>query len=382
MAEALRSLGSTPRAGAPVALWRRFDPILTILVALLASIGTLMVYSATRDNLTARGLDPQFFVKKQFVFFMIGLCAMGVAASIDYRQLLERTPLFYVGTLVLLLGLFAVPKKKGAHGWYELGAFQLQPAEFAKYVVILSIAAYAAEQRQRIDARRFLVMLVIAGVPAGLIYLQPDLGSALVFFVIALAMSVLAGAQLRHLWRFVLLAGVGTAAGLRLGVLKAYQFDRLTSFLNSDLGSLDEGYNVAQSKIAIGSGGLRGRGLFEGTQTKYRFLPERHTDFIFSVIGEQLGLLGGVVVLALLLAIAARIWRIGVTARDHAGTLICVGVLAVLVFQVFQNVGMTMGIMPVTGLPLPLLSYGGSNTIAFCGALGLVMNVAAQRSQR
>lgn len=383
MAEVLRSSGSafsSGRSSSP-SLWRRLDPILLLPALLLSAFGHLMIYSATRDSLISKGLDPYFYVKKQSMFVLIGLGAMILVASIDYHVLADRVPLFYVVTLVSLVGLFAVPAKKGAHGWYDLGAFQLQPAEFAKLVVIVALASYIAEQRTGLDGRRVMTILVIAGIPSVLIFFEPDLGGALVFFMITVGMLWAAGAQRRHLLRLALAAVAGLFVALRFGILKSYQVKRFTSFLRSDVNSLSDGYNVAQSKIAIGSGGVRGRGLFEGTQTKYRFIPERHTDFIFSVVGEQLGLMGGAAILFLFGWMCLRVWRIAVTARDTTGSMICVGVLSLLLFQIFENVGMTMGIMPVTGIPLPLVSYGGSSTIAACCALGLVMNVAAGRQR-
>jgi rod shape determining protein RodA len=201
----------------------------------------------------------------------------------------------------------------------------------------------------------------------------------LVYFCVMLAVLWVGGARGAHIGSIV---GTGTAAvfiGRRFGFVRDYQWRRLTSFLDGSANTRDDGYNVLQSKIAVGSGGLQGQGLFQGTQTKYGFIPERQTDFIFSVIGEQLGLVGGCIVLVLLMVLCLRIWRVAVTARDTAGTLVCIGVLAMFVFQTFQNIGMTIGIMPVTGIPLPFVSYGGSSIITAFAGIGLVLNVARQR---
>jgi rod shape determining protein RodA len=358
---------------------KRLDVILIGAALVLSGLGLVMVLSATRESLLAVGDDPNLFVKKQIVFTTFGLVAMAVGFRIDYRSLLERMPLVYVVTIVSLLGLFIVPARKGAHGWYQIGLFQLQPAEFAKIVVICVLASYGAAQRSQLDARRFVTALVIAGIPTLLIFVQPDLGSALVFAVIVAMMLLLSGAQARHL--LTLVAGVIATAwiAIRFEILRPYQVRRLTSFLDAGANATDAAYNVFQSKIAIGAGGVTGQGLFQGTQTKGRFVPARHTDFIFSVIGEQLGLAGGVVVIALFALVCWRIWRAAAVARDTEGMLICGGVLAMFTFQIFENIGMTMGIMPVTGIPLPFLTYGGSNTITMFFAVGLVLNVGASR---
>ena len=224
-----------------------------------------------------------------------------------------------------------------------------------------------------------VTVLVLAAIPTGLIYLQPDLGTALVFLVIIVVMLWVSGARAAHLGGLAGLGLVSMLATVKLGILKQYQIRRLTSFVNAEGSARTDGYNVVQSKIAIGSGGVTGQGLFQGTQARLGFLPERHTDFIFSVVGEQLGLVGGITILLLLGIVCWRIWHTATVARDTAGTLICVGVLALFLFQIFENVGMTMAIMPVTGIPLPFLSYGGSSTIAEFVAIGLVLNVGMHR---
>ncbi len=366
-------------ATADMPLWRQIDQILVGAVAALASLGLVMIYASNRDALLRDGGDPQKFLKKQLIFVALGVGAMLATLLFDYQNYLEFSPVLYVGSLVLLVGLFAVPAKKGAHGWYDLGLFQLQPAEFTKIVMILVLAAYGSLQRNQFDLRRFVTIILVSAVPIGLIYLQPDLGTALVFLVILFVLLWLSGAESSHL---VGLIGLGLASmflTVKLGILKEYQIKRLTSFLDTSGSERNEAYNVLQSKIAIGSGGLSGKGLFGGTQAKLGYVPERHTDFIFSVVGEQLGLIGGLVVLLLFSIVAWRIWRVAAGASDTAGMLICGGVLALFLFQVFENVGMTMGIMPVTGIPLPFLSYGGSSTIAAFIGVGLVLNVSRSR---
>lgn len=373
MALSLNSaFGSPSSTSRPRLNIRLIDPVLLIAVIGLCGMGVTMVYSATREAQLQAGGDPYFFAKKQMMFMAIGFVVMLFTALIDYRVFLDFSPALYGASVISLLGVFLVPSHKGAHGWYDIGAFQLQPAEFTKIVMILTLAAYGAAQRDELDLRRFVLVLGIAALPTFLIYLEPDLGSALVFLVIVVVMLWVAGAKGSHLGGLAIVGVLSTALTVKLGILKDYQVKRLTGFI-------DGSYNVTQSKIAIGSGGLSGRGLFEGTQTKYRFLPERHTDFIFSVVGEQLGFLGGCFVLLLFGLLCWRLFRIGTSVADSAGTLICGGVLALFLFQIFENVGMTLGIMPVTGIPLPFLSYGGSSTIIAFVAIGLVASVKAHR---
>jgi rod shape determining protein RodA len=383
MADIIR-VAPRSNSSSPSVPWRHLDISVLVAIASLCGLGLLMISSATRDGLAAAGEDPARFVKKQILFMLVGFSGMLVLAFIDIRSLLDYSPLLYCFSIVSLVGLFAVQKHNGARGWYDIGVFQLQPAEFAKLVVIIVLAAFIAEQQGEIDFRRVVQIVLLTALPAGLIFLQPDLGSALVFFCVMIAMLFVSGARGKHIGALV---GIGASAvfvgrRLRFGgspLIQDYQWNRLTSFLDAGNDIRTKGWNVAQSKIAIGSGGLTGKGLYQGTQTKYRFIPERHTDFIFSVIGEQLGFVGGCVVLVMLSFLCLRIWRIAVTARDTAGTMICVGVLAVLVFQIFENIGMTIGIMPITGLPLPFVSYGGSSILSAFAAVGLVLNVGISR---
>ena len=385
MVSALRdSFRTSAAAGVPAGAgrespWRHVDFLLLSVTGALAALGPLVISSASRGYLQTKGLDSNLYLKKQIMFVAIGAVAMIATAAFDYRNYLDLSPILYLGTLVLLVGLFAVPAHKGAHGWYEFGLFQFQPAEFTKIVLILTLAAYGAAQRNLLDLRRFLTVLVLSAIPTGLVYLQPDLGTALVFLVIIVLMLWFSGATASHLGGLVLLGLASMFATVKLGILKKYQIKRLTSFVNAEGLAQGDGYNVIQSKIAIGSGGFTGRGLYRGTQARFGFLPERQTDFIFSVIGEQLGLVGGATILLLFAIVCWRIWRTAASARDTAGTLICTGVLGMFLFQVFENAGMTMGIMPVTGIPLPFLSYGGSSTIAEFIAIGLVLNVGMRR---
>jgi rod shape determining protein RodA len=350
----------------------------------VAGLGVLMVFSATRAGLEDTGADPATYLKRQVLFLAVGCGVAGLTAMVDYRTARNVAPVLYVGVLALLVGVISPlgTAVNGSQSWFAVGPFQLQPAEFGKVAVILMVAAFCAIHPGELDLRRMLVALVLVGMPAGLILLQPDLGSALVYAAIVMGMLLVAGARPRHIVAVTLLGSLAVAAAFSLGVveLEEYQKDRFSAFLDS--GSVDErgaGYTQEQSKRAIGNGGLAGRGLLEGSQTRLGFVPEQQTDFIFTVVGEELGFVGSATLLLLYGIMAWRIWHAARVARDALGTLICAGVLAMVVFQVFQSVGMATGIMPVTGIPLPLLSYGGSSLLTMAVAVGLVLNVHMRR---
>lgn len=366
------------------ATWRKLDPVLIAVVVLLGGVGALLVTSATFAVQRANGNDPYFYLERQLMFLLLGVLLMGLTAAIDYRRIVHAAPTIYVGTLLVLGALLVAPSSiaptiKGIRAWYRVGPFQLQPAELAKISVILVLAAYGSAQRNQLDARRVFTMLGLAAVPTVLIFRQPDLGTALVFGFIVIVMVWVAGATPLHLLGLVVAAVATAFVALRVGVLERYQLERLWSFLDGDRDLSGAGYNVAQSKIAIGSGGLLGKGLFAGSQTESGFVPERQTDFIFSVVGEQVGFVGGAVLIVLFGLLCWRILRVATAARDMAGTLVCVGVVAMFLFQIFQNVGMTMQIMPVTGIPLPFISHGGSSLWASFMGVGLVLNVGIHR---
>ncbi|MBW3556511.1 MAG: rod shape-determining protein RodA [Actinobacteria bacterium] len=381
--------GGAPGAGASrsplrrtdgAAPWRHVDLTLVGAVLALSSFGLLMVYSATRSRLAEAGLDPQYYLQRQALFVAIGVGVMIVTTVIDYRVYRDFAPMIYaltVGLLVMVLLFGAI--NRGQQASFNLGAFQVQPSEFAKISLIVCLAAYVWAVRAEVDGRRLLVILATAGVPMALIYLQPDLGTTLVFGAILMGMLLVSGARPRHLVALLLLGVAAVVVVIQLGVLKQYQIDRLTSFLDPKNDTQRSAYNLDQSKTAIGSGGILGKGLFRGSQTNLSYVPEQHTDFIFTAVGEQLGLLGSGLLLVLFALVVWRTWRAAVLAKDHSGTMMCVGVLAMLTFQIFENVGMTMGIMPITGIPLPLLSYGGSSTLATFAGIGLVLNVHMRR---
>jgi rod shape determining protein RodA len=376
-----RGAGASVRRDA-AAPWRHVDLSLVLAVLATAGIGLALVYSATHKRAEV-GLDPYTFLERQGVFVAVGVLVMVAVMAVDYRVVRDFAAVAYGGTLVVLAAVLSPlgSTSKGTQAWFQLGSFQLQPSEFAKVTIILSVAAYAAAHRGELDARRVVAMVGIVAVPAGLIYLQPDFGTALVFAAVAAGVLVVGGARPRHLAVLALVGALAVGGAMRLGLvtLADYQRDRLTAFLDPSRDTRRSAYNLNQSKIAIGSGGLTGKGYLRGPQTNLSYVPEQHTDFIFTVAGEELGFVGAGGILLLLGWIMWRTWRTAVLAKDLFGTLVCVGVLSMLAFQVFENVGMTMGIMPITGIPLPLLSYGGSSTVATFAAIGLVLNVHMRR---
>ncbi len=361
--------------------WRHVDIALVVSVLTCVSLGLVMIYSSTRTRLAEQGTDPAFYLKRQAAFVVVGVVVMAVTALVDYRVLQNRAPLVY-GAMVLALLAVLSPlgvERKGQQASFELAGFQLQPSELAKVGLIVVLAAYGSLHGADLNWERVGVAVGLAAVPVALIYLQPDLGTSLVFLVILLGILLVAGAKGRHLLALLALGVVPVVAVVQLNVLQDYQLDRLTSFLDPQNDTRRAAYNLNQSKTAIGSGGVLGKGLFAGTQTNLSYVPEQHTDFIFTAVGEQLGLVGSGLLLAVYGLLAWRVWRAAALARDLFGSLICVGVLSMFVFQVFENVGMTMGIMPITGIPLPFLSYGGSSTLAAFAAVGLVLNVRMRR---
>lgn len=358
-----------------VSAFRRVDLVLVGSVFALALLGVVMVYSATRSS---RGGGEYFgFALRQSTWVFVGLCVMAAVAWFDYRRIPRMVPWLYGGACVLLLAVLTPlgSASKGAQAWFELGGMQLQPSEFAKLVVIVTLGAYCALQQRAFAYRHVVMAVVIAGFPMLLILAQPDFGTMLVFAAILVTMLVVAGAPWRAIVGLLAAAVLLFVLAISLGVLKQYQLDRLGAFLDPQSNVQQSAYNLNQSKIAIGSGGLTGTGLFQGAQTTLRYVPEQHTDFIFTAVGEELGFVGGVSVLALFAAVLWRILAIARATKNAFGQMIAVGVAGMLLFQIFENVGMTMGIMPITGIPLPFLSYGGSSTLVAFAALGLVVSV-------
>lgn len=364
------------------------DYSLALAAVAIALLGIAMNYSSTWRSLSFEGGDPWTVARRQAIFVGLGVVAMIVAAVVDYRVLRAYATHAYLVALAALGALlFWAPEIRNARSWFVLPVFgfQVQPSEFAKLAVIVSLAAFVASHEGYLRFDTLFNAGVLLVVPMVLIYLQPDLGTMLVFVAVAMGMLLVAGAQLRHIvvitltgvLALVLVFSIDAFQGPRL--LSETQRNRLTAFLDQDFEPLEASYNLRQSQIAIGAGGIWGQGWKQGTQTNLDLVPEQHNDFIFTALGEEFGLVGGTVLLALYAYVSLRIWQAARVASDPFGRLLTVGILSMLLFQVFQNIGMTIGIMPITGIPLPLMSHGGSGTITAFAAVGIVISVGARR---
>ena len=351
----------------------RPDLVLVLTYLAVSAIGLLMVYSATAPSLEARGLDPTAELKEQAIFVVIGFVVFGIMSSIDLTEIRGFVgPIYLVAIGLLVLVLSPLGDSEGiAQRWIDLGPLQFQPSEVAKIAVVLMLASVLGMADTPLSWRTVARALVIVGIPAGLIFLQPDLGTMLVFAFLVLVMLFAAGSTLRQLGFIALATVIGTVGLFQLNLIKDYQITRLTAFIDPDAASLDAVYNQVQSEIAIGSGGLLGKGLFEGTQTNLQFVPVQSSDFIFTAVGEQFGFVGSVVVLALFAVLLFRLLVIALNARSRFSYLVVTGIAAMLAFHVFVNIGMTVRVMPVTGLPLPFMSSGGTVFVAMSAALGL-----------
>jgi rod shape determining protein RodA len=354
---------------------RKIDRMLLFSALALGIFGIVMIFSATRaDN------PSTYYLKRQVLFFIIAVLAMVLGAGFDYRKIIPYSKIIYAVSIFLLLVVLVFPARGGAHRWIQLWLFDPQPSEIAKLAVIIMLATFISDRRMEIGSNKEFAQAVgIAVVPMFLIFMEPDLGVALGIFIILAGMLMVGGARVRQM--AVLGAGSLLVAlgGLQLNFLKSYQLTRLLVFIKPNMDPLHAGYNLLQSKIAIGSGQLIGKGLFQGTQTNLKFIPEHHTDFIFSVVGEELGFIGGMILLALFAILLWRAFKIALTARDPFGTMLAVGIVIMFFYQLVINVGMTMGIMPVTGVPLPFVSYGGSSLIINFFCIGLLLNIGIHR---
>ncbi|MEI2700220.1 MAG: rod shape-determining protein RodA [Microthrixaceae bacterium] len=368
----------------PASPLRHVDWVLVAAVGVVTTFGALMVYSVTRGPVPPYDTS---FVKRVVMFMIIGAVLMVGTALFDYRRLRDYWPFIYGGSVLLLL-LVLIPgvgeSRSGTQGWFQIGPFQLQPSEMAKLGMIVGFVGLASQFRGDLDNTRVLMLLGLCGLPMGLVMLQPDLGTTLVSVAVAFALLLVSGVRPRLLGVLALGAVVVTTLVLTSGVLKDYQVARLTTYVRQDQAATSEReekarYNLEQAKLAIGSGGFTGQGLFNGTQTNNAFVPEQRTDFIFTVVGEQLGFLGGAGLIAGLGVIVWRVWRTAQLARDDFGMLLCTGIMVMIVIQSFENIGMTIGIMPITGIPLPFMSYGGSALLTMCLSIGLVLSVHMRR---
>jgi len=362
-----------------------FDPILTIAVALLLITGTLLVYAATRDWYAANGLDPEYYLKRHVINIAIGSLLAWGTTVVDYRLLRAYTPILWI---IGVLGLTAVlipgigDEVNGAQAWIGLpGGFQIQPAELAKISIIVGMSMILSERTHDTDAPQHtdvLQALVVAAIPVLLILSQPDMGTVFIIGIAVVTMIAVSGAPMRWVVGLILVAVIGSFAAVQIGVINDYQVKRLQAFVDPNADSQGSGYQLRQARITVGSGGLIGTGLFNGPQTNGRFVPEQQTDFIFTVAGEELGFIGCGFILILYLTVLMRAFGIARRSSDPYGRLVCTGVIAWFAFQTFENIGMTLGMMPMTGVPLPFVSYGGSSMFATMIGFGLLQNVNAR----
>jgi rod shape determining protein RodA len=366
-------------------LFHGFDPVLTIVVGLLLFLGTLLVWAATRDWYARGGLDPQYYLKRHIINILIGaVLAYGVTV-IDYRLLRAYTPVLW-GAAVLGLLIVLIPglgtEKNGAKAWIALpGGFQIQPAELAKVGIIIGMAMILSERSHDSDKpsnKNVLQSLAVAALPVLLIILQPDMGTILIIAASVVTMIAVSGTSSKWVVGLLLLAVSGGFIAVQAGVVSEYQVKRLQTFVDPNADTQGSGYQLRQARITVGSGGLLGTGLFNGPQTSGRFVPEQQTDFIFTVAGEQLGFVGSGAILILYLILLMRAFSIARRTNDPFGRLVCTGVIAWFAFQMFENIGMTLGMMPMTGVPLPFISYGGSSMFATLIGFGLLQNVHAR----
>ena len=362
-----------------------FDPVLTAVVGLLLFIGTLLVWAATRDWYIRNGLDGQYYLKRHVINILIGLVLAYGVTVIDYRLLRAYTPFLWgagiLGLIIVLIpGLGA--EVNGAKAWIALpGGFQIQPAELAKISIIIGMSMVLSERTHDSDgpsSRDVLQSLVVAALPVLLIILQPDMGTILIISAAVVTIIAVSGAPARWVTALILLAVLGGFVAVKAGVVSEYQVNRLQTFVDPNADTQGAGYQLRQARITVGSGGLFGTGLFNGPQTNGRFVPEQQTDFIFTVAGEQLGFVGSGSILILYLILLMRGFSIARRTTDPFGRLVCTGVIAWFAFQLFENIGMTLGLMPMTGVPLPFISYGGSSMFATLIGFGLLQNVHAR----
>jgi len=357
--------------------------VLGLTTLAVAAIGVVIVYSATRSKLVLAGLSPHYYLDRQAAYVVAGAVVMVVLTLLDYRWLEHASAVLYVGLVLALLAMFTPigSSALGATRWFQLGPVQLQPSAFGTLVIIVIVATFCARRPQGLDRQDLIRVLGLCGLPIFLVVRQPDLGSGIVMCAVLLVMLVVAGIPNRYLLLLILGTITLGFVVVHFGLLKPYQVQRLTGFLHQSKNAQGTGYNLQQSVAAIGSGGWSGKGLFHGPQTNLSYVPSQPTDFIFSAVGEQLGFVGAATVLMLLGVVAWRTLRAAQVARDPFGRLLATGCFTLIAFSAFENAGMSMGIMPIAGIPLPFLSYGGSATIAFFAAVGIAMSVHLRRGR-
>lgn len=372
----LGNIGSSPADPS-----RNIDWVLLGTQAVLATIGLFIVYSTSRMRVPG---DPFYYTTRQLIFTIVATFVMFVVMSIDYVQWKDRIRLLYALTIVSLVLLKLLSLSTGRDLiTFELGPINVQPQELAKVTVLLALAVYLSEERSdQVSYPRFLGGLLVVGAPALLTLVQPDMGSAIMLIVMVMGVMVVAGAKFRYLVMITALSAVSIAAAFVTRIVNEYQIERLRVFLDPDTTNpdlVDASYQVRNSIRAVGTGGLFGKGWLQGPLTEGGDIPVMWADFPFAAVAEEFGFVGSALLIGVFVLALVRIWRIAHLSRDLMGTYICAGVFTMLLFQVFQNVGMTVGIMPVTGLPLPFISYGGTGQLTWFIMFGLVQSVYMRR---
>jgi len=365
----------------------KFDIIFFLAVLCMAGFGILIIYSATRSSMPGGVTDPAYYLKRQSIFLGAGLVLFTGFQFINYRKIRD---LWWIAASLGIIFLIAILlfgyEVNGSKSWIDLGLFPIQPSEFAKIFMIITISFLLSRRRtekeNHISFKKVILACLAAAVFIALVLLEPDFGTALIYLMIFSGMLFVSGANFFYVIAVLAATAGGFFSALQLGIIKQYQLDRILIFLRPEVSTSGAGYNLYQSKMAIGSGGLAGKGLFLGTQTNLSYVPAHHTDFIFSVIGEELGFIGGFFVLAVMGFIIFRCFRIAARANNSFGMLLASGVGLMILSQVIINVGMTIGIMPIIGIPLPFLSSGGSSLITTMLGVALVSTVNIYRDTR
>ncbi|HEY8694416.1 MAG TPA: rod shape-determining protein RodA [Chloroflexota bacterium] len=355
--------------------WLHFDYVLLVTALLLTAYGVAMVYSATLADSPKDSPFFSTFPGHQAVFAVLGLALLIVFTAIDTKVIQAAGYPIYAINLLLLVAVAVIgARSHGVQRWIDIGFFRFQPSELAKLLIILTLAKFFADNRERLHLFRYVLLsLAIVGLPVALVYVQPDFGTSMVLIAIWLGMAVMAGVRLVHLG--LLGMGVALAGPLLWQFMKDYQRTRLLIFMNPESDPSGEGYNMIQSRISVGSGGWLGQGFAQGTQSQLDFLKVQHTDFIFAVLGEELGFVGAMALFLLFIILLFRIVRSASVQKEVFGRTFAAGVASMLLFQIFINVGMTVGLMPVTGIPLPFISYGSSNLLTTLMAFGVLQSL-------
>lgn len=366
---------------------QRFDIMLFLAVLLIASFGILIIYSATRNSMPGGVTDPAYYLKRQSIFLGAGVLLFAGLQFVNYRKIKDFWWIAAgIGIILLVAVLIFGYEVNNSRSWIDLGLFPIQPAEFSKIFMIITISALLSkrktEKENYVSFKKVLLASIAAVIYIVLVLLEPDFGTALVFIVIFLGMLFVSGANFFYVLGILALSVGSFFGALKLGIIQQYQLDRILIFLRPEVSTSGAGYNLYQSKLAIGSGGFTGKGLFLGTQTNLSYVPEHHTDFIFSVVGEELGFIGGFLVIIFLGFIIWRCFQIASRANNSFGMIVASGVGFMILTQAVINIGMTIGIMPIIGIPLPFLSSGGSSLITTMFGIALVSTVNIYRDTR